>query len=72
MALRKIVERVLPAPEPVDQQSFIDLLTDTPFFIPLRLFWSNLQELRPYWPILLPLLAIVGVRAYRNERRSLK
>lgn len=28
----------------------------------------DFQELRPYWPILIPLMIIVAVRSYRRER----
>ncbi len=35
---------------------------------PLRLFFETLLELRPLWPIVLPLLALVAWRTYRRER----
>jgi hypothetical protein len=34
----------------------------------MRIFWDNLNALRPAWPVLLPLLAWVGWRAYQRER----
>ncbi len=34
----------------------------------IRQFVHDFQDLRPYWPILIPLMILVGVRTYRRER----
>jgi hypothetical protein len=41
---------------------------DSPLLAPLRIFWDNLYTMRPWWPVLLPLLAWAGWRAYQRER----
>jgi hypothetical protein len=70
MALRKLLAHGLPEP-PATTPGFADLLTEMlnmPLLAPIRLFWVSLNEMRPWWPILLPLLTWVGWRAYRRER----
>ncbi len=39
---------------------------------PLRLFWGNLNSLRSWWPILLPLLVWAGWRTYQEERAAVR
>jgi hypothetical protein len=36
--------------------------------LPLRLFWQNLEALRPWWSVLLPFLAWLAWRTYTGER----
>jgi hypothetical protein len=71
-----------PAPEPepeppTDTRSRLLALTRLPIerlpYMPqMRLFWRDLNEMRNAWWFLLPLLAWVGWRTYRNERRDLR
>jgi hypothetical protein len=70
MALRKVLTRPLPAPpsEAPGLQSVVDQALATPQFLPVRLFWNNLNELRPWWPVLAPLLLWMFWRKYRRER----
>jgi hypothetical protein len=71
--LRKLLARSLPEPpekspgplEMLEQALAIELL------VPLRLFWHNLYSLRPWWPVLLPLLAWLGWRTYQRERAAM-
>jgi hypothetical protein len=72
MALRKLLARGLPEP-PAAAPGPADLLAEIlnlPLLAPVRLFWEALDDMRPWWPILLPLLAWVGWRTYRRERAS--
>ena len=74
MTLRKLIARPLPEP-PADspaQLSLVDQALALPQLVPVRLFWDNLQALRPWWPVLLPLLVWVGVRTYRRERAAVQ
>jgi hypothetical protein len=73
MALRKLLPRRQPeAPaEPPPSRTYIQQALDTLPIAPARLFWDNLDEMRPWWPVLLPLLAWVGWRTYRRERAAL-
>lgn len=41
-----------------------------PFVQPLRILWHDLQSERHNWPFLLPVLAYIGWRTYRQERRK--
>jgi hypothetical protein len=43
-----------------------------PLLVQLRAIWHQLQDEREIWPLLLPLLAVVFVDAYRAERRKLR
>lgn len=43
-----------------------------PFVQPLRILWRDLQSERASWPFLLPLLAYIGWRTYREERRKMR
>ena len=68
--LRRLLTRGLPEP-PDAAPGPAEMLTqilDLPLLAPVRIFWENLNEMRPWWPILLPLLAWVGWRTYRRER----
>jgi hypothetical protein len=38
----------------------------------IRTFWNNLQELRDWWPLLLPVFAWIGWHTYRTERRKVR
>ena len=70
MALRKLLARGLPEP-PSAAPGPADMLTEIlnlPVLAPVRLFWEALDDMRPWWPLLLPLLAWVGWRTYRRER----
>ncbi|HWQ11972.1 MAG TPA: hypothetical protein VNL77_04190 [Roseiflexaceae bacterium] len=68
MTIRKIAGRVLPPPPrppgPLEQATLLLRVKLLPFW----LFWQNLRELRPWWPLLLPLLLWYGRRVYRRER----
>jgi len=79
--LDKLRERAQPpAPEPEppsDTRSRLLTLARLPIerlpHMPqMRLFWHDLNEMRNAWWFLLPLLAWVGWRTYRNERRELR
>ena len=68
--MRKLLARGLPEP-PAAAPSPADMLAhvlDMPLLAPVRIFWGSLSDMRPWWPILLPLLALVGWRTYRRER----
>jgi hypothetical protein len=70
MALRKLLARSLPAPpeQPPGLQELLEQAFEIQLLVPVRLFWNNLNALRPWWPVLLPLLAWIGWRTYRRER----
>jgi hypothetical protein len=70
MALQKLLTRGLPEP-PAKAPTVADTLSEIyymPLLAPVRLFWESLYDMRPWWPILFPLLAWVGWRSYRRER----
>jgi hypothetical protein len=70
MAMRKLLARGLPEP-PATAPGATDLVAEIfnqPLLAPVRIFWGSLNDMRPWWPILLPLLALVGWRTYRRER----
>ena len=73
MALRRLFSRIRPEPPaaPPKRLSLIEQVVDIPLLIPFRVFWEQLNEFRPWWPALLPLLVWVGWRAYRRERAAL-
>lgn len=70
MALKNILVRRQPEPpaEETIPRSLIEKALSQPQLIPIRLFWQNLLTLRPWWPILLPLLCWIGWRTYQKER----
>lgn len=70
MALSKLLARRLPEPpaEAPGVQGIIAQALAMPQLVPLREFWQNLAGLRPWWPVLLPLLLWIGWRTYRRER----
>ena len=72
MALRRLFSRGLPEPpeESSDIQSLLAQALDVLPIAPVRLFWENLNKMRPWWPVLLPLLAWVGWRTYQREREA--
>ena len=69
MALRKLLTRPLPEPpsDAAGLKSMVDQALASPQLLPARLFWENLNEMRPWWPILAPLLAWVFWRKYQRE-----
>lgn len=61
--------------EPVEKKRPMQtLVTRTIDYIPyssqVKTFHHNLQELRDWWPVLLPLLAWIGWHTYRTERKK--
>jgi hypothetical protein len=74
MTLRKLITRPLPEPpaEMPGRFSLVEQALTMPQLVPIRLFWDNLRELRPWWPVLLPLMVWVGVRTYRRERAAVQ
>ena len=74
MTLRKLLTRPLPAPpsEAPTANSLVEQFLGLPPLVPLRLFWDSFLELRPWWPVLIPALLWVGIRAYRRERAALR
>ena len=74
MTLRKLMSRSLPEPpeEGSGKLSLLDQALAMPQLVPVRMFWDNLREMRPWWPILLPLMLWVGVRTYRRERAAVR
>ena len=74
MALRTIMAlRRMPAPpqSAPSMREVVDQASRMPGLLPVRLFWDSLRELRSWWPLLLPLLLVTALRAYRAERRRL-
>jgi hypothetical protein len=68
--IRRITDRaVAPPPPPPDLLQQLGLLLRVEL-LPLWLFWQNLRAMSPWWPLLLPLLAVYFVRTYRRERRE--
>ena len=70
MALQKLLARGLPEP-PAEAPTVAGTLSEIyhmPVLAPVRLFWEALYDMRPWWPVLLPLLVWVGWRNYRRER----
>jgi hypothetical protein len=53
-----------PAPSPLDQ---IAQVLRVPL-LPLQIFWQNLVALRPWWPVVIPLLAWNFWRTYQREQ----
>lgn len=72
MALRKLLSLRLPQPpdEAPGVRSIVDEALAVPQLVSARLFAENVVALRPWWPVLLPLLAWVGWRTYRSERAA--
>ena len=70
MTLRKLVSQGLPKPpdEAPGGRALLDEALSLPLLAPINLFWRNLRDLRPWWPVLLPLLTWIGWRAYQRER----
>jgi hypothetical protein len=66
----------LPA-QPADVRSNVlaaldDKLDHLPFVAAIRTFWRNFQEMRDWWPVLIPLMIWVGWRTYHAERREIR
>jgi hypothetical protein len=73
MALRRLFSRGLPEVPSEDATGIPALLAQALDVLPLapvRVFWDSLSELRPWWPVLLPLLAWIGWRTYQQERAA--
>ncbi|MBK9940287.1 MAG: hypothetical protein IPP13_01510 [Kouleothrix sp.] len=70
MTLRKLLSQPLPTPTEGASGSLVEQALALPQLVPIRLFWDNFRELRPWWPVLVPLLLWVGLRTYRNERAA--
>lgn len=66
--MRNLLTRGLPDPAEVEHRSVAEQVWTSPPMLPVRLFWNTLDEFRPYWPVLIPLLALLGIRTYRRER----
>jgi hypothetical protein len=47
-----------------------DALYRLPYVPQLRIFAGDLRETREWWPLLLPVLLLIGWRNYRRERRE--
>jgi hypothetical protein len=64
-----------PAP-PAQPQTRLGLLRESvfnlPYVRPIQAFWHDLQAIEGLWPLVLPLLAWVGWRAYQTERRKIR
>ena len=82
---RLLAFRKKPAPTPAPEEKPIAVtlqerllaiievnLIRFPFVQPLRILWRDLQSERASWPFLLPLLAYIGWRTYREERRKMR
>ena len=69
MSIQTILRRGIPDPVEVEGRSVVEQAWTSPLFAPLRLFWVTLEAFRPWWPVLLPLLAVLGLRTYQHERR---
>ena len=69
MTIRKLLTKGLPDPAEVDNRPVAEQILDSPLLAPARLAWAAFMDLRPYWPIVIPYLLMVGVRAYRRERK---
>jgi hypothetical protein len=74
MTLRKLLTQRLPEP-PAEAPGLADMLAhfwNMPELARVRRFWEALDDMRAWWPIILPLLILVGWRTYRRERRRLR
>lgn len=52
------------------QKKVSDQIEQHPLVIGFRAFEHNLQELREWLPLLLPMLVVIGWHTYRTERRK--
>jgi hypothetical protein len=71
MDLAKILSQRLAEP-PQQTPTAKDMLNQAladPMFTPVRIFSDRFMSMRDSWPILLPLLFLVGWRAYIKERK---
>lgn len=72
MELSKIISLLRKMPEPPKQApgiaAVVEQILAQPILLPVRLFWDNLLVMRPWWPVLLPLLTWIGWRTYQRER----
>lgn len=72
MGLQRLVTRNLPDPAAVEHTSLLEQVLATLLLLPVRLFWNSLLDFRPWWPVLVPWLVFLAVRAYQRERRQYK
>ena len=70
MSIRSLLRQGLPDLAEVDRVSLPQQVWVSPLLLPVRLFVQALLDFRPWWPVLLPLLALEGLRAYRRERQK--
>lgn len=70
MGLQNLVTRGLPDPVEVEDRTVFEQLWTSPLLLPVRLFWNTLLDFRPWWPVLLPALLLLGLRVYRRERQE--
>jgi hypothetical protein len=66
-----------PPEQPADVRSSVlaaldEKLDHLPFMATIRTFWRNFQEMRDWWPVLIPLMVWVGWRTYHAERREIR
>lgn len=73
MDIQKVIThlRADPPTKAKDLNELVDEAMALPLLAPIRLFWQNLQTMRPWWPIILPLLAWVSWRSYQAERKKI-
>ena len=74
MTLRKLLAQRLPEP-PAEAPGLAGVLTqfwNLPELARVRRFWETFYDMRSWWSLILPLLAWVGWRTYRRERRRLR
>lgn len=62
--IHKIVEQA--------RKQALERLDALPYVKALRSFWSDLNAMREWWPVLIPLLTFIGWRTYQNERRQVE
>ncbi|HEX9374177.1 MAG TPA: hypothetical protein VF897_24400 [Roseiflexaceae bacterium] len=70
MALRKLLTGQLPE-EPTTTpgvQGVVEQALDTSQLAPLRIFLDSFSDLRPWWPVIVPLLLWYFWHTYRRER----
>lgn len=63
--------RTDPPTKAKDMRELMDEAMTLPLLAPIRLFWENFQSMRPWWPVLIPLLLWVSWRSYRAERKRI-
>lgn len=69
MGLRNLITGKLPDPAEVEQKTLLEQAATSPLLAPFRIFWSTLNDFRADWPVLIPVLLLVGIGKYRSERK---